>query len=342
MRRYNKLVQIRAVDPSTAPEADLRAQYELFSLVESEAMPDDDLQPWAEWQAWIRISPPTRKTFAWHAYDEAGLAGFAYLLFWEAETNQRQATFWIDVRPDARRQRIGSRLFEALVETAQGHGRTLLDASARPRIAGSEAFAESLGGRAAFTGRTNVLRIADLDLGLMHEWVDRAKERAADYALEWLESPVRESRVDALVAAHHIMNTAPSEDFETEDEVFTVADYRANEATYAARESDQWTLAAVHEPTGAIAGYTEVQLPSLWPERAYQGDTGVDPAHRDRGLGRWLKAAMVLRILDERPAVQSIRTGNAASNAPMLNINDAMGFRCVEEHPIYQIDICGR
>lgn len=332
-------MDIRAIDPVTASDAELRAQYELFTAVEEEAVPDDVRLPFAYWEGWIRISPPARKTFAWQAYDADGLVGFSYLLFWEEEANQHMASFWLDVRRGSRRRGIATRLLEPLVSTARAHGRTVLDAVAHPRIDGSAAFLESRGGRHVFTGRTNVLRMADLDLGLLHQWVDRAKERAADYELEWLESPIADDRIDAVVAARHIMNTAPREEFDAEDDVFTVELYRAEEAALAARQADHWILAATHRGTGEIAGYTEMTLPRLWPERGIQGDTGVDPAHRDRGLGRWLKAAMALRLVDERPAVQSIVTGNAASNAPMLGINDAMGFRCVEEHPQYQIKV---
>ncbi len=90
----------------------------------------------------------------------------------------------------------------------------------------------------------------------------------------------------------------------------------------------------------SIAGYTEIVLPTAtWPTRGFQGDTGVDPNHRDRGLGRWLKAEMLLRLIDERPAVRRVTTQNAGSNAPMLNINHALGFRCIEERPTYQIPL---
>jgi len=52
-----------------------------------------------------------------------------------------------------------------------------------------------------------------------------------------------------------------------------------------------------------------------------------------------LKATMALRLVSERPEVRSISTGNAGSNAPMLSINHAMGFRCVEQRDYYQVAI---
>jgi GNAT superfamily N-acetyltransferase len=223
---------------------------------------------------------------------------------------------------------------------ARVNDRTLLDASTSAPVPAGPAFLESLGGRQAFTGRRNALDIDTLDVDLLHRWVNQAKERADEYRLDALDAPCPPDRVDAFVAAMAIMNTAPREDLDVEDEVFTVELLRQREAANAFRGAEQWVIAAIHEPTGDIAGYTELVLPTVtWPTRGFQGDTGVDPNHRNRGLGRWLKASMLLRLIDERPAVRRVVTFNAGSNAPMLSINHALGFRCVEDRVTYQIPL---
>ena len=51
------------------------------------------------------------------------------------------------------------------------------------------------------------------------------------------------------------------------------------------------------------------------------------PKYRGHGLGKWLKAAMLEKVLAERPAVKFVRTGNADENVPMLKINHALGFK---------------
>jgi hypothetical protein len=48
---------------------------------------------------------------------------------------------------------------------------------------------------------------------------------------------------------------------------------------------------------------------------------------------------MLARARDRRPALRLIRTANAFSNAPMLAINDALGFRVVEVRTDWQGDI---
>jgi len=68
--------------------------------------------------------------------------------------------------------------------------------------------------------------------------------------------------------------------------------WRQVEEFLASRGFQWWTVCARHDDSGELAGLTELLLPTLWPDVAFQEDTGVWPKHRDRGLGRWLKATM--------------------------------------------------
>ena len=62
------------------------------------------------------------------------------------------------------------------------------------------------------------------------------------------------------------------------------------------------------------------------PDLGYQQDTLVLTEHRGHGLGLRLKAANVLRVMDELPQVTSVRTWNAASNTHMLAVNRRLGY----------------
>ena len=48
---------------------------------------------------------------------------------------------------------------------------------------------------------------------------------------------------------------------------------------------------------------------------------------------------MLDRIRRERPEAQRVRTGNAFSNAPMLAINDALGFDEISAQTEWQADV---
>ena len=69
----------------------------------------------------------------------------------------------------------------------------------------------------------------------------------------------------------------------------------------------------------------------------WQGLTGVRDVHRGRGLGKWLKAEMLLRVRRDFPEVRVVSTGNASSNEAMLSINERLGFRTHKEPVIVEM-----
>jgi GNAT superfamily N-acetyltransferase len=105
------------------------------------------------------------------------------------------------------------------------------------------------------------------------------------------------------------------------------------------RKLERWVLYARHVETGDLAGYTMVFWNPREPEILGQADTGVFPQYRGRGLGRWLKAATIEKVLRDRPQVKRIRTENANSNAPMLKINQELGFKLYKKLAVWQIAV---
>jgi GNAT superfamily N-acetyltransferase len=123
-----------------------------------------------------------------------------------------------------------------------------------------------------------------------------------------------------------MMNTAPRGDLVDEDWRHTPESVVLEADELEAQQLTRISAVVRHDATGDFVGFTEVILADSAPEHAWQGGTAVDPAHRNRGLGRWLKGAMVERLLEERPALRADDTENAHVNEPMLAINTAMGF----------------
>ena len=95
----------------------------------------------------------------------------------------------------------------------------------------------------------------------------------------------------------------------------------------------------IEEATGASAAFTQIFFDPRLPSIIHQGGTATIEEHRGKGIGKWVKARMAQRVLDEMPDARYIRTDNAGTNAAMLAINVAMGFVPVWESIIWQIPL---
>jgi GNAT superfamily N-acetyltransferase len=114
---------------------------------------------------------------------------------------------------------------------------------------------------------------------------------------------------------------------------------RLNEEERAAATAglERWACYAVNDATGDFVGLTDIVVNSAAPERVHVGNTAVEPAHRGRALGKWLKGAMTQKVLDELSAAHWLVTSNAASNEAMLSINRQLGFRASAQVKTWQV-----
>ncbi len=328
---------IDVFDVHTAPNADLRNVYELFALEVAEQWPEDPTESFEQWQL-EKVTPASfRRHDRWVARNGDGrIDGVATLTLGFTETNRDHADVEAYVRPEARGQGIARSLLAAVTEVALAEGRTLLNAGG-PDDSSATSFCEALGAERKSVERKSRLVLDRVDRPLLEGWVDKARERASGYSLLAWDGPCPEEYLARFVDLTMVMNTAPRDDLEMEDQVQTPERHRESEQRALAQGFTWWTVVARHDGRDELAGYTEFAFSPAHPEAAWQEATAVDPAHRDRGLGRWLKATNVLRLLDDRPEIRYVDTFNAFSNGPMLGINVAMGFEIVNSYVAYQI-----
>jgi GNAT superfamily N-acetyltransferase len=326
---------IEPFDIDHASDAELAADHELVTVTDLEAVPDVPVAPLAHHVAGVRYIPAKRIRQHWAVWDEGRtrLLATANIAWDDVEDNRHLAFGWIGVHPDVRRQGLARRLLLEMADAVDAAGRTTLWIDARSEGAQGEAGAAFLSGAGLerrMLGRRSQLVLDRVDHDLLQSWVDKASERADGYSLVSWERRCPDDLVEAFVAAKHVMNSAPKDDLDFEDEIFTVELWRDRERVLEDRGWNLQTLAARHDDTGAIAGYTETAVLPTWPEMSYQEDTGVWHEHRNRGLGRWLKAAMLQHIMSDFPRIQRVETWNAGSNQAMLGINVALGFEVVD------------
>jgi mycothiol synthase len=336
-------IEIEPFDAEEATEVEWAAVNEFRNVMQRERFPDDPPESVARTRS-LFLPLPThleiRRWAAWHTdgHGEKRVVGYARAVF-ILEDNLHLCDFGIDVLSAFRRQGIGARMLALISEEAQRRGRTLLVTSTVAAIPAGEEFMKRMDAQMALESHVNQLDLSDLNRELLQEWQSRAAERASEFELGGWDGPYPEESLADIAALKEAMNLAPRGDLQMEDIRVTPEYLRRAEELMAARGTERWCLYARHTPSGELAGYTEVFWSPDRPTIIQQEDTAVWPKYRNNGLGRWLKAAMLDRVLRERPQARLVRTGNADSNAAMLNINYQLGFRPYLAEKSWQIEV---
>jgi GNAT superfamily N-acetyltransferase len=329
-------VQITEWQPASAPEDERRRWYDVWSAGYRELRPDDPVPPYGAVLGWYSVHPEYTVAHSWLARAADGrLIGWAHSTWDRSGTNQHRAECELLVSPDARRAGVGTALLAALTAAAQEAGCTVLGFEVE--LPDTVAFLTRFGGKRCVGDARGVLEIADVDRADVAACAERPAG-AADYSLLCWDDGVPDEWLAELARVVTAMNDAPVGEMAWNDEEPDPDRVRGWHTMLRSRGDSIWTICALHEPTGRLAGLTELVFYAGFPERAYQESTAVDPPHRGHGLGLWMKATMLQRVLVERPQVASIETGNADVNEHMLRINRRLGFRTAAAVAEYEIE----
>ncbi len=242
----------------------------------------------------------------------------------------------LTILDEYRQNGIARELLLTAYDQALEHNRTqftgvLLNEAARE-------FLHQIGGKEALSFQDNHLNLNDVDWGMIQRWVNEGPRRSPTSSLIFYLS------IPALILEQYcnlyteVLNQAPRDELTTGDSVFTPEKWKKLE-DQARKVGRTWITAIVKEQDGNISGLTEAIYEPSTPTIMYQELTGVQEKYRGRGLGKWLKGAMLLKIRNEFPEVETISTGTATSNESMLAINEKMGFHLKKEVYMFQVGL---
>lgn len=326
----------RSVDFKSAGQDFWKRYHEYRRLRHKESRPDDPLRPDDVEERLLERDSP----FDIHHHYEIVQDG--RLVSWLSASTSRPGTpghesnkhlFWADsyVRPDSRRRGVGASWLPLLVELMDEHGCTVVGMAAEEPSA--HAFLKWVGADPKLTGAENRLKLADLDWKMVDRWISEGPKRSPQTKLESYEGPLPEAMwQDYAPQLSNLLNTIPFENLDYGEIVLTPDHMREYYARLAIGH-DQLHTILTREPDGVISAITDTSWAPHRPTIIEQRFTGVRPDARGRGLGKWIKAAMLAHVHKLHPEAEWVTTENAGSNAPMLAITKSSASRNFEPPP---------
>jgi GNAT superfamily N-acetyltransferase len=233
------------------------------------------------------------------------------------------------VRPASRRRGAGTALLRHEVERARANGRTMLRGGAPVGSAG-DAFARQAGAEASLVDARRIQDLRKIPPGVVASLRATAADAAAGYTLVSWMGPTPGEHLAQVAAGFNAMNDAPHS-ADREDDIWDAQRVR-DRADAAVREGclRGYSIAAIAESTGEMAGLTQVFVDPEYPDWGHQGVTAVTRPHRGHRLGLLIKAAMLEWLATEEPKLERIATDNAATNKYMIAVNETLGYELIK------------
>ena len=259
--------------------------------------------------------------------DDGDLTALGLAMWWVDGTNLELVFLQSLVRPDMRGQGLGLAVLRRILEITVERGRSMLIADIIDTVPAGEAFATAVGADVGIREHLNSVAVDDLDIAMLARWRTEGPLRADGYELlSWTDG--YPEVLHDQIARLFVM---ADEDMPFEDAAFDpqaeTADTVKERLDRSAGVIERTTSVVRHVASGAIVGFSEIVMLQRGDPTLNTTLTVVDRDHRGHAIGKWIKADAILRGIERYPNVTHIETENAFSNAPMLGINDAIGFK---------------
>ncbi|HEU0164566.1 MAG TPA: GNAT family N-acetyltransferase [Thermomicrobiales bacterium] len=152
----------------------------------------------------------------------------------------------------------------------------------------------------------------------------------SDYRIiRWSGSTPREWIDDLVLLRTRMSTDMPSAGLDIVEQAWTAERIMREDELQLTSGRERLSVAALHIPTGRLAGFSQLEVGSDRARPVMQQDTLVLSEHRGHRLGMVLKIANIQHLMEVNPRSTLLVTFNAEENRHMLSVNEAVGFRPV-------------
>jgi GNAT superfamily N-acetyltransferase len=333
--------EIIEFDAPTAPPELWRLYHAFRRLRHAEMSPEDPLLPDDLTEASMKRVDPYEAVQRFAAVQDGRMVGLLYTDWWQPaapgyERNAKYLWAFGEVTAPARRHGIGTALARQALAVMNAQDKSLATVWCRDEADGY-AFLAWLGAAQVSTGAENRLDLRAVDWDMVADWVRQGEARNPRARLALYEQRIPDDALAVFCPAFAaLLNTMPFDDMDM-GEIVVTPDLMREQYRWMDDVGASHHAYVAYEPDGSIAGMTDIMYLETQPDRIDQRFTGVRPDCRGRGLGKWVKAAMLQYIRRTYPEARWMITGNANSNEPMLAINRQLGFKPHRGRRTYQI-----
>ncbi len=333
---------VLSFDPHTAPP-ELWAQRHVFRRARHAQSGADELPPSDAWFEAIERQPSDfGRNVHWVTRAEGLIVGIVYAFLPNPEQPDIQAALphlYADgfVLKEWRRRGIGRRLLAEIHGLMTAHGKTLLTLSADE--ADGHAFLRAIGADERLRSVDSRLALDAVDWTMVEDW-HAAMHRALPGLTETIHAgEVPDAEFEAILPLHNaLLPDLPRDRLDQPLVPVTMAmamEWKRNVQF----QQVEHHMVVLRDADGSVIGFSDVCWHPEQTDRVHQIVTGVRRDRRGLGVGKGLKAALLRHIRSTRPTVRLMITRNAATNGPMLAINQRLGYA---EHKVlgtYQIGV---
>ena len=312
-----------------ADERTARGCYDVMLAAHKEDEPIEPPSSYGFFGMYLRQGFNLTPGETWAAFDEDGTVVGYYRIGLPDLENLDKADGGPTVHPARRRRGIGRELLRHEGTRAQRHGRTLFSATTTAGSAG-DGFAQAVGARLDLDEVRRVQYLREISAETIASLRATAEKAAAEYSLVSWQGPVPEEYYAPMAEVLNAFNDAPHGENE-EPEIWDAQ--RVRERTGIPQRAGLLrghSVAAIADATGEMAAFSEVVVEPEHPQWGFQQLTAVIRSHRGHRLGLFVKTAMLELLASAEPQLEWIATGNAASNAHMIAVNEQLGYQVVE------------